>query len=357
MSKSMADRARDLCADDGEVQRTDLDLAMAHIRLDDAETIDVVIEGLSSTRDDVQRACAETLGKYKEPRGLRPLADGLPSRVGSYVGERFVDAIKAYGKEARPVLDDLVQVIRGIDAIDVWEHRAFVDALLVVARGADHAGANQLLRELVDKTQREHGDDAFYGYQDFLEGARKVLDGVPEPSWPPDFGEHAAVVEEARKIQLQMNRLWVLRWKPHSANPGYDTRGPELAKTDDVLGGSIDELRRRERDLLMPLWAKDIDVPDEPPGVLGEMFREIKDTGSTIGWIKHRVETELYDVNQPDPTGFTLLHFAVGRGDASLIEALLAAGANRDAEDNGGWTPLKLAEQVGDAELIAALDG
>ena len=63
------------------------------------------------------------------------------------------------------------------------------------------------------------------------------------------------------------------------------------------------------------------------------------------------------DVDARDTAGWTALHFAAQRQDASLIGRLLAAGASVDAPDGYGNTPLFRAVFCyrGDPSAIAAL--
>ena len=50
------------------------------------------------------------------------------------------------------------------------------------------------------------------------------------------------------------------------------------------------------------------------------------------------------DVNTAHPeSGWTLLHNAAELGNLSLIEALVKSGANLNARNHQGWTPLHLA--------------
>jgi ankyrin repeat protein len=62
-----------------------------------------------------------------------------------------------------------------------------------------------------------------------------------------------------------------------------------------------------------------------------------------------------YDVNETSPDGATALHWAVNRDDPGLAEALIAAGANPDAANRAGATPLRLAAINGSAPLIELL--
>jgi uncharacterized protein len=61
------------------------------------------------------------------------------------------------------------------------------------------------------------------------------------------------------------------------------------------------------------------------------------------------------DVNQASSDGTTALHWAVYRNDVSLIDRLLAAGANANAKNDYGSTPLSEAAVVGNAAVIKKL--
>jgi ankyrin repeat protein len=53
--------------------------------------------------------------------------------------------------------------------------------------------------------------------------------------------------------------------------------------------------------------------------------------------------------------GLTALHCAVASGDARTVRALIAAGASVEARDATGVTPLVLAAQLGDYEIVKAI--
>lgn len=61
------------------------------------------------------------------------------------------------------------------------------------------------------------------------------------------------------------------------------------------------------------------------------------------------------DVNQTSSDGTTALHWAVYRNDVTLVERLLAAGANANARNDYGSTPLSEAAVVGNAAVIKKL--
>jgi ankyrin repeat protein len=62
------------------------------------------------------------------------------------------------------------------------------------------------------------------------------------------------------------------------------------------------------------------------------------------------------DVNAPQGDGVTALHWAARRGDAELVSALVAAGANTRTETRfGAYTPLHLAAERGSAVIVKAL--
>src|SRR5258705_12653730 len=62
------------------------------------------------------------------------------------------------------------------------------------------------------------------------------------------------------------------------------------------------------------------------------------------------------DVNAPQGDGVTALHWAARHGDAELVTALVAAGANASAGTQfGGYTPLHIAAERGSAPIVKAL--
>ncbi len=63
------------------------------------------------------------------------------------------------------------------------------------------------------------------------------------------------------------------------------------------------------------------------------------------------------DVNAKDERGRTPLHAAALNGYADTVETLIAAGADVNAKDERGQTPLHLAAERGHAETAKALAG
>src|SRR4051812_9962655 len=61
------------------------------------------------------------------------------------------------------------------------------------------------------------------------------------------------------------------------------------------------------------------------------------------------------DVNEPQPDGTTALHWAAYHGDAKLAGKLLAAKANPNALTDTGVTPLSLACENGNPDVVRAL--
>jgi HEAT repeat protein len=60
-------------------------------------------------------------------------------------------------------------------------------------------------------------------------------------------------------------------------------------------------------------------------------------------------------VNTPDDQGNTLLHLAVSQDDLELVKILIEAKADIHAKNIAGITPLQLADQKGNTQIIAAL--
>ena len=61
------------------------------------------------------------------------------------------------------------------------------------------------------------------------------------------------------------------------------------------------------------------------------------------------------DVDAADASGFTPLHVAAAQGHADAVKALLAAGADIEAVTDKGHTPLHAAAWVGQVDVVAAL--
>jgi ankyrin repeat protein len=75
------------------------------------------------------------------------------------------------------------------------------------------------------------------------------------------------------------------------------------------------------------------------------------DRADVLSMIKQGV-----DVNAPQGDGVTALHWAARHGDADVVTALLAAGANARAITTfGSYTPLHLAAERGSAPVVTAL--
>jgi ankyrin repeat protein len=54
-------------------------------------------------------------------------------------------------------------------------------------------------------------------------------------------------------------------------------------------------------------------------------------------------------------SGWTALHYAAGFGFVDLVEPLLSRGADLEARDDEGRTPLEVAVEAGQAELVEML--
>ncbi len=61
------------------------------------------------------------------------------------------------------------------------------------------------------------------------------------------------------------------------------------------------------------------------------------------------------EINEAEPDGSTVLHWATYRVDHELVGALLDAGAKADVTNNFGSTPLTEAVKLGDADLVRML--
>ena len=63
------------------------------------------------------------------------------------------------------------------------------------------------------------------------------------------------------------------------------------------------------------------------------------------------------DVQAPDASGRTPLHIAVDRGDAALVKELLQRKANPETRDRIGWSPLHHAAAKSRVEIAKLILG
>ena len=68
-----------------------------------------------------------------------------------------------------------------------------------------------------------------------------------------------------------------------------------------------------------------------------------------------RLIQQKVDVNQPQPDGATVLHWAAHRDEVAIADLLISAGAKVDAADDGGITPLGLACNNGSPAMVSRL--
>lgn len=75
-------------------------------------------------------------------------------------------------------------------------------------------------------------------------------------------------------------------------------------------------------------------------------------------WIKpseYSIPASKLQLDRPVATGYTPLHMAVQSGDAAKVKSLLDDGADTEARDVNGWTPLFTASTLINQESIVAM--
>ncbi|HUF74544.1 MAG TPA: ankyrin repeat domain-containing protein [Gammaproteobacteria bacterium] len=71
--------------------------------------------------------------------------------------------------------------------------------------------------------------------------------------------------------------------------------------------------------------------------------------------VRRLLEDAAFDANVAEADGTSVLHYAVERNDAELVDRLLDAGANADARNRYGVSPLYIAALNGNAGIVSIL--
>ena len=76
-----------------------------------------------------------------------------------------------------------------------------------------------------------------------------------------------------------------------------------------------------------------------------------------VGVVHELLEEGRLDVNERGPRDSTALMFAAGGGHTDVVRALIKEGADVEAQEEGGWTALQLAEEDGHYDIVTLLRG
>jgi hypothetical protein len=328
----------------------------------DSETVDALLNGLESKEYRAGLSCAEALARSKVDRDriVEVLAKKLEKKsLNLNVQKAIAETLGEMGEIAKPALPALISYVDKIKKVNVWEHRDFVDALLVLGEmEPSNKDLLQLLKKLIDKTLKiPEKNRSFYGYTDFLENAERILDG-PQPSKNViDCPEHKANVEKIYRLRMQIQRLEACLSKPHPGNPGYDVRAEEVREKDDLIEEKLGEVTEKLLEITDELDELGLEDPPDCTKEESNVFDILKDSGNFPIAAIHELKKWDLDPNIKDSGGFTPLHYGVGRYDEEVIVALLDMGASIDEKDLGGFTPLHLAAFCEYPEIVSLLVG
>jgi hypothetical protein len=116
----------------------------------------------------------------------------------------------------------------------------------------------------------------------------------------------------------------------------------------DIMRGDLEEVQRRV--LAQPVVLEERSVGSQRTPLIYAIYERCPNIALWL--IQHRGQ---HDVNSRDRYGRTALHWACYHGQLSVVQALVGAGANPAALDNGGYTPLMLAASFGQPDIVAFL--
>lgn len=81
-----------------------------------------------------------------------------------------------------------------------------------------------------------------------------------------------------------------------------------------------------------------------------QFFEAVKEDNLEI--VKELVKSKKINVNIKDADNITPLHYAVANWYLEIVKELVKKDAYLDIQDNNGWTPLEVAEELWNENII-----
>ena len=132
------------------------------------------------------------------------------------------------------------------------------------------------------------------------------------------------------------------------------------SKHDKSLDLTPEERDSIERDRLLMNTVKEVNSNSAPPAHTSDSQIQATEVAywaslGNVGRVKNALATGC-DVNDTDEIGYTALHAAALNGHFDIVKLLVEHGAQPTAKIDSGETPLDLARQVDQIEIVAFLE-
>ncbi len=127
---------------------------------------------------------------------------------------------------------------------------------------------------------------------------------------------------------------------------------------DDAYENAPGDIRQDDSDGVPCVTIAELDISQQVKKAAlrksaRELFSDPGDDGSIV--IAEGTETEDEGIDRRLKWGYTLLHFAAQKGDEVECDRLIALGASKTAQENGGKYPWQKAELMGHEALAIKL--
>jgi ankyrin repeat protein/serine/threonine protein kinase len=175
-----------------------------------------------------------------------------------------------------------------------------------------------------------------------------------------DYFSHNAILSPSRHCSSKPAVVDAYYPATQQQQPIYTANGVSGNNVYSTVPSAYNGLQQQQQPTAAPSTiATGVPLPAPPgrPGVHAAVLRALTDPNEAYFQIIDQLDRKLADVNALDSNGSgqTALHVAAAAGLDSLVELLLEKGAQADAIDAAGDTPLHLAAKNGKLDAVKSL--